>query len=280
MENVVSIVKAFHGDIFGAYVRDLYAQKHFGDKTLEARIDEHAFSYFIGVMGIFYEVTIRILHASGVLIGLRPRDGGDEAEEVDMNVTWCSPLRWSTVSPEFIDVNLLVSNGTAIFVRPDAALSFTSMTNKIDRILSRVRANRFAMYRLPVFPASNVLKTLGKCHDLVKNGWVMDDAYVKKNTAVINTWQTFKDSIDEVRAAFNEHEREALVSQDQCSLCHETFQDGDMVLNTCCNHNFHWVCNGDDRDRATRMSGVSSWFQMKRDFACPFCRQVAVSYLA
>jgi hypothetical protein len=277
MEDVVGIVKAFHADIYGPHVRDLYAEKDPGNKTsLDVRIDEHLFSYFLGVLGVFYNVTVRILHTTGVSIGMRPKGAGETEQDIDMNITWCNALRWNSVPTELIDVNLLVSNGTAIFVRPDAVLSFTAMSNKIDHVMKRVRSHRFGLMRLPTFPPTSVLKTLNKCHDLVRAGWVMDDAYIGKSSAVINTWKSF--STQSVRNALTPQEKESMVSQDQCSLCHDAFQDDDIVLNTCCNHNFHWVCHSDDR--ATRMSGISSWFHLKRDFACPFCRQAAVAFLA
>lgn len=279
MENVVGIVKAFHADIYGSHVRDLYAEKDPGNssKSLDVRIDEQLFTYFIAVLGVFYNVTVRILHTTGVSIGLCPKNAGTEHQsDIDMNITWCNALRWSSVPTELIDVNLLVSNGTAIYVRPDAVLSFTAMSNKIDHVMKRVRSNRFGLVRLPAFPPTSVLKVLNRCHDLVQAGWTMDDAYIGKSSAVINTWRNFK--TQDVRNAFTPQEKESLVSQDQCSLCQDTFQDDDIVLNTSCNHNFHWVCHSDDR--TTRMSGISSWFHLKRDFACPFCRQAAVNYLA
>ena len=278
MEDVVGIVKAFYADIYGAYVRNLYADKEpENGKSLDIRIDEQLFSYFIGVLGVFYNVTFRIIHASGVSIGIRAKNANIDSEHaIDMNITWCNALRWNTVPTEIIDVNLLVSNGTAIFVRPDAILTFTAMSNKIDHVMKRVQAHRFGLVRLPVFPPTSVLKVLNKCHDLVQDGWVMDDAYIGKSSAVINTWKSF--TTQTVRNAFTPQEKESLISQDQCSLCQDTFQDDDIVLNTCCNHNFHWVCHSDDR--ATRMSGISSWFHLKRDFACPFCRQAAVTFLS
>lgn len=276
MENVVGIVKAFHADIYGPHVRDLHAEKDPGNnKSLDVRIDEQLFIYFMGVLGVFYNVTVRILHTTGVSVGIRPKGAAAE-NEIDMNVTWCNALRWGSVPTELIDANLLVSNGTALFVRPDAVLSFAAMPNKIDHVMKRVRSHRFGLVRLPMFPPTSVLKALNKCHDLVRDGWVMDDAYIGKSSAIINTWKSF--TTQGIRTAYTPQEKEVMVSQDQCSLCQETFQADDIVLNTCCNHNFHWVCQSDDR--ATRMSGISSWFHLKRDFACPFCRQAAVAFLA
>lgn len=278
MENVVGIIKALQGDVHGAYVRDMYSQTQSNRaSTIDVRINENWFPVLTNVLGVLYTVLVKELSADGVSLVVRRNAENNETEsnEMTLNVSWF--VRWAQVPKAYIDVNTLASNCSAIFVRPD---SFLNVTNKIDDVMLRVQQRKFALIALPPHPPANVFDVLHATQELVSKGWTMDDLYLKKGSWVINKWSAFKDDAATVRGGFTPQERDTLLQRDQCSFCHETFGDEDIVLNTSCNHNFHWRCNtAEPGQDEVGMMGVASWFHLKRDFKCPVCRQRAINFV-
>jgi hypothetical protein len=119
------------------------------------------------------------------------------------------------------------------------------------------------------------MRLMHQANDMVLEGWVMDDIYCKKSTWVTNRWDMFESNPSCIRTCYTPAEIHSMQNQDQCSLCHEKFHSESIVVNTSCNHNFHWKCSNDDNNT----SGLFTWFHLQEKFICPYCRQPAVRIL-
>lgn len=274
MDRAIQIIKAFHGDVFGVHVRETLFGKNDSVNTIpiDARVDENVFYYLLNILGIFYRIEITKLKPKQVTIVLTaaPRD---LTQRITVNITRCHHLKWHEIPQDF-DVNMLVNNGTAIFVRPYAFLNFNMRPNIIDLIRDRIASKVFSIIATPPFPLANVKDLICKSHAMVASGWCMDDIYCQKNTWLINRWADYKRRARELRTSHTSSDINLMLGQEQCCLCHDRFRDDSIVFNTCCNHNFHWQCNEEN------LTGIMTWFSAKNDFDCPYCRQRAVQFVA
>ena len=272
MDDVVCILKAFGADLFGEYIRDTFfesSSKNTSQFSLSCRIDDQILMHLMNVLSIWFHIEMKSMSGCKVNMGLVPLEEERNDTSIDLHLVRMPYTKWHEIPVDF-DVNMLVSNSQAVFVRPSTVFTHPST---IESLRNRIAKKRFALVTVPCFPIRNALGLLQKSHEMVSNGWTMDDAYTRRSSWVINKWSVFKNSISSVRKSFNARERKATLEQSQCCLCHDVFEDDDIVMNTSCNHNFHWRCCPDDQHN---MSGISSWFNLKQEFICPYCRQNAI----
>ncbi len=273
MDTIIKIIKSFHGDVFGAYVRETFfsTQNEIKNIPIDARIEDYVFFYMMNVFAIFYKVDIVVVAPNLVTLGL---SSPDNTITYKVNLHKYNQSRWSEIPFNF-DVNMLVTNANALFIRPNMFLNFNLHPNKIDLVKRRIDERRFAIVSIPSFPSKHIMQLLHQANDMVLEGWMMDDIYCKKSTWVTNRWDMFENSPNWIRTCYTSSEIKAMQNQDQCCLCHEKFQSDSIVVNTCCNHNFHWKCCGDEKST----SGLFTWFQIQDKFICPYCRQHAIRIL-
>ena len=69
----------------------------------------------------------------------------------------------------------------------------------------------------------------------------MDD-YYNKEISVLFKWKNVN---KDIRLLYSEDEKKKLVNNNECTICGSKFNDEDIVINTKCNHNFHWLCSND-----------------------------------
>jgi hypothetical protein len=55
----------------------------------------------------------------------------------------------------------------------------------------------------------------------------------------------------------------------ECAICQEDFLPDDIVVNTACNHNFHWFCRCGGTGGK---SGLYTWVHCEGQTSCPSCR--------
>ena len=173
------------------------------------------------------------------------------------------------------DANMLVSNNNAMFVKHCNSPFVFAKMDRFNIICERIRSKRFGLACLPKLPFSSIISTMLDAETMVSNGWTMDDYMVGNMSWLLNPWHAFASSLGTtpVRTTYTSIDLRRMVEGDTCSLCHEKFADDDIVLNTCCNHNFHWKCE------PMRVNGILYWFQIKQEFECPCCRRDAISFL-
>jgi hypothetical protein len=106
----------------------------------------------------------------------------------------------------------------------------------------------------------NILHIYDKCIQLLHKDWIMDDKYLKKNSSVLFKWNNKNNYI---RLYHNENEKNNMNAQNVCSICSNEFKEQDIVINTKCNHNFHWNCDNS--------VGIKNWI-INYSHKCPICR--------
>ena len=187
----------------------------------------------------------------------------------------------------YLDINLLSLNLNG--------LEIINYSNKKDvqftTILNRIIYRKFSFiddYNCDIF------NNIDKAIQLLYNGWIMDDYYLKRNSSVLFFWK----NRDMIRMHYNDKEKKMMYQDNKCSICTSDFKNDDLVINTKCNHNFHWDCNyyrdssnetdnhetdndetdndetdndETDNDEMPKISGIKNWitnFSTK----CPICR--------
>jgi hypothetical protein len=270
METITKIIKAFDGDIFGAFVRENFFESNIiqNNIPIDARIDENVFFYMVNVFAALFKVDILIISPSQVTLTLTNQDNS-----VSHKIRLWKYMfkKWSEIPYDF-DVDMLATNSNALFVRPNLFLGFNIYPNKIDLLKNRIRERHFSIVALPAFPSKNIMRLMHQANQMIIDGWLMDDINCKKSTWVTNRWSDFTSQPHTIRTSYTAHEIDSMLSQDQCSLCHDTFLPESIVVNTCCNHNFHWKCSEEENS----FSGLVTWFIVQEKFPCPYCRQSAV----
>jgi hypothetical protein len=69
---------------------------------------------------------------------------------------------------------------------------------------------------------------------------VMDDAIYGDGTWIVDYWKHLQETPSQCRKSFSRTKLELMTSLNECALCNEHFVEDDIVINTKCNHNFHW----------------------------------------
>jgi hypothetical protein len=268
MEAIATLVKAFEGDVYGSYIRK--RMRNEACTCLEARINPESYHAFCNVLSITHDIHSVVRNTSHNILTVKPVQTRDDTS----NFWWVIVLMLETnmtfaLRHVDFDVNSLVQTCMSTFVRPVVTLYGIPYFDKFDLVSNRIKEKRFAILFQPSTfqeTATNMIEAV----DMVKDGWKMDDIYARKSSWIINTWKSMVDLEDVVRCFSSSEERIKTIEHNVCSLCHENFKDDDVVVNTCCNHNFHWKCD------PMKLEGILYWFQLKQDFTCPFCRSPAV----
>jgi len=132
----------------------------------------------------------------------------------------------------FLDINLLSLNLNGLEI-----INYNNKNNiEFTKILNRIIYKKFSFidgYN------SNIFYNIERAIKLLHNGWIMDDYYLKKDTSVLFYWK----HRDMSRIHYNEKEKKMMCEDNKCSICTSDFKNDDLVINTKCNHNFHWDCN-------------------------------------
>lgn len=276
MDGLIRFIYCADGDVFGGYVRDILAGGPSEVKDLDCRIDPEKCGVFMNFVSLDYDVTINVTGANYRSMGvvsysLRPKGLRDDASVFKMDVLLCHSNKWSGYPGDF-DVNQLVKNNNGTYVRPLVSLGLLHAMCRFDTIVERCVARKFALISLPSNVFLDILTLLIRANDMVHRGWIMDDMYLGRRSWIINKWSVICDDTEGVRTKYSESAIAALKCQSECSLCQEAFGPDDVVINTCCNHNFHWTCSQEN-------SGLLYWYRLKQSFLCPYCRQHSVHYI-
>ena len=92
----------------------------------------------------------------------------------------------------------------------------------------------------------------------------MDDYHLKNKSSILFLWKNIDKNI---KTSFKEDDFKKLKEDNFCSICNSDFKDEDLIINTKCNHNFHWDCNSCENNS----SGIKNWIS-KFSNKCPICR--------
>ena len=109
---------------------------------------------------------------------------------------------------------------------------------------------------------------------LVMRGWVMDDMLLGNKTWVLAQWNVLTNELKMVRNKYDKEKYEQMICNTECAICNEEFKPTDIIINTKCNHNFHWndMCTTYLQNKTVRCKGLKEWVKRGK-ITCPVCRQ-------
>ena len=132
--------------------------------------------------------------------------------------------------------------------------------DKINVIKDRVCKKKFCAVE-PIYahlPPKQVACIIESAIKMVSNDWFMDDFVQKEKSWIVARWANVCNKALEIRQSVD------IKRCDECCLCQEKFKQDDIILNTVCNHNYHWNCGEN--------SGLVQWVKVQGKLSCPFCR--------
>lgn len=180
-----------------------------------------------------------------------------------IRVTPAKRLTWSQ-DCSFFDIELLAMSSYSIYTRMDYP-ELHNIPCKIGWLLSRVIKKNFCVLDLDHDNNNpkQIAALMCRAMKMVSDGWLMDDALNGRKSWVVSQ---FKD-ISSVRINQSPIDSELCVSQTECAICKDDFEDDDMVVNLRCNHTFHVRC------KEGCCGGMESWLIEHEKGTCPMCRR-------
>lgn len=271
LQSLKRTVKAFNGEVYGSILtieddKEVIATQ---PPFMHCRIDLYLCNVFLQILHLNYDVQSSHLHVNE-LFGLNKQFmiacHDNSSTKVVLDVCFQTTHEWSKLHCDF-DINLLAENATSLFLRR-SYLCLEKFVDKIGLIKNRINQKKFTVLDTTFYRTTDKLKLLiDRTHVLIQQGWVMDDMYNSNDLWNINMWLTYQMRPHACRVHYDKKKLDMLVSMNECPLCNEQFHDGDIVINTKCNHNFHW-CNN-------RCKGLSEWLR-RGHVSCPVCRKNAL----
>lgn len=235
-------VLAFDGDLFGAYVRDVKIQGSISN-SICFRIDPIHMGPFLNVLS---------LHGNIVPVDNSENRYARTLMYNDIITLTIIPLRkfdFRAIPCNF-DCDALAWNNECMYVwKNNPATRY--MMDKLSWITERIKQKRFCLLQKN-YVEDSVEYVIEKAYNLVSNDWVMDTSILGKGSWTVNYWSVFP--------------LEQKMQCTDCAICQDDFHQSDIVVRTCCSHNFHWRCR-------SKPLGLQSWVNTnKQHVTCPKCR--------
>jgi hypothetical protein len=280
IDDIIVHIKAFDGDIYGGVIRDYKISNNTYIKDINCRVDVFMFSAFLNTLHLHFDVTdypkyykhqfINIIKS----LQIRPKYSNisNTSDTNDVSVTLeiivMTRAEWMRLPCDF-DINLFAENSQSRYIRAHYNV-LDKYVDILTHVNKRIKAGQFALLE-PTSnkTASEVLRCVDKARRLVTRGWMMDDSTLMKNSWVINSWYLLQSHAQECRRSYEPKQIEQMQLSCECSVCNETFNRMDIVINTKCNHNFHWnSCT----PNSSRCLGLREWVRLG-NMTCPLCRE-------
>ena len=267
---IIKYLKAFYCDIFGSFVYNWRVLGEMKNETLTFRIDPVQIFQLINVLALHFSI---IEEPSETTFNFYPcytytlTSHSVPTYPIKLRAILILKKMFKTTFPSDFDINLLSEDEAHLYVRT-IPMSMRYIIDKITYIRERICNKRFCMLESLARKASSytISQSVENAVDLLKNGWTMDDCLEKKSWIVVK-WKDLTCNTHNYRIGLAIDKVETLKNCNECCLCQEKFEENDIVINTHCHHNFHWVCNGN-----VEVSGLRSWVKNQNKLCCPFCR--------
>lgn len=267
ISDIVLHAKAFFGDVFGEFIRQWRVLGLMSTETeIEIRIDMSYLVPFLNIVCIKYDIT-SVNHLKEYVMPYRftyivtNKWSSVGFSPIKININTMTKKLFKATLSEF-DVDLLAEDDASMYVR-NCPMAIRCSMDKINLIKDRICRKRFCLtdHITPLTCSKQITYTIEKAVDMVSNDWLMDDFFLKEKSWIVAKWCNIVNRGLEIRQATD------MKKCDECCICQEKFNTNDIVVNTVCNHNFHWSCHttGDP-------NGLSQWVKGQNKTSCPFCR--------
>ena len=275
LDKLVNIVKIFNGTIYGEYVSNYYINYKTIDKSnlidfknINILVDSYnTFKYLLRILYINFEISKNFQYNSKYNsenkynIFLKYNKGNIITYNLFiLNIYYYYNIQNNLInSINNLDCNLLSINKNSLSI-----INYLHNFNKyfiFDIIYKRVIDKKFSFLQ-NISDINIINNNINKCISLINNDWTMDDYYLGQNSIIILLWKNI--SKNNFRIQFTEDDYVNLKTKNKCCICSSNFIDSDIIINTKCNHNFHWICNND-------LKGLQNWVTNYSN-NCPICR--------
>lgn len=278
IENLISHIKAFDGDIFGGVIRDYRTNGFPYIKDINCRIDNLLVIIFMNTLQLHYDVRELPSGLNGYFVEYSKRlhisSRQENSAHIIVDIVTLSRAEWIRLPCDF-DINLLAENAFSCYVRSN----YPTLNKVVDRygfIHKRLKNALFALLEPCNSKSCDEVKHLiDRSVRLVTRDWIMDDSLIGKSSWLVNYWLIVSSLTTSCRTVFDKREVEVLKVQTECSLCNEVFKPRDIVINTKCNHNFHWSqerLESVTTDGTSICKGLREWMRLGNS-SCPICRK-------
>jgi hypothetical protein len=298
IDDVLHHIKAFDGDVYGGVVRDYRTVGVVYVKDINCRLDNNILHIFIQTLNLYYHVEEISFEIGGTFAEFRKKIKVSRKEEdidkllyssnspqlyVYLDIVLMTRIEWMRVPCDF-DVNTLAENSHSMFIRVPYA-SLNRYSDRLNHIVERIKDMSFCSVEdCHVKTPEQITTLVDRALRLVMRGWIMDDLLLGDKTWVIASWHILSNQLRMVRKNNNKDKYDKMISMKECAICNEEFKKTDIVINTKCNHNFHWseFCNTCVNHRSYSASssavsgkckGLKEWVK-RGNITCPICRQI------
>lgn len=267
INDIISTAKIFAGDVFGGAVRDFRIGGNSDIKDVDIRLDSYYYKPFLTLMSTKYKIEQHLpcKKYNGITINtfeVSPKHIGLVFKPIFVDIVIMTHKIFRVSFIDF-DVNLLTENDSSLFLRV-VPYAMKYLPDKLQFIKDRISKKNFSC--LDTFKGERALDDLiiiiEKSIKMTLKNWEMDDCLQNKSTWVVGKWGQFVQRKHKKKYSHEQHKQ--LVANEECSLCYEKFKSDDIILNTACNHNFHWKCN--------HTNGLAFWVKDREKNTCPCCR--------
>jgi hypothetical protein len=286
-DDIVKTVKAFEGDIYGSYLRDWRIRGIPCFADLDIRLGPKMVKAFTNVLSMKYKVIpvtgkggyVKDWHKS---FEVKSKDG-ESHDKVKIDIVNCDKVGWQKWYADF-DINSLGEDARCLYVRN----KIPGIVDAITHVKERICNKQFCSISRPLYDMRNFEAQQGAKVDraikMVMMSWIMDDIVYGNDTWVVSKWTHLKKSPKTVRTEFDDYQCEQMLSRCVCAICHDEFNGDDVIVNTRCNHNFHWQCpyplhtspeqiDIEGNNENEPMHGLKHWVLRNKKHSCPTCRE-------
>ena len=266
INEIVSTTKMFSGDVYGSVVRDMHISGHTTANDIDIRLDFCYIKPFLTLLNAKYTVepVLPTKTHNGINIysyKLSHKHTDMPFSPVLVDIVFMNPKMFRVAFIDF-DVNLFAENDTSLYLRM-VPYPLKYCADKVAFIKQRIHSKTFSIVESfsPQKYTQDIIDVVNKAIEMtILDNWTMDDCYTKP-TWIVGRWDNIV--IGKHKRKYTREMYHQMVCQNECCLCHERFKPKDLVFNTACNHNFHWMCNDN--------TGLKMWVEQSKT-CCPMCR--------
>ncbi len=288
LDKLFNIIQSFNGNIFGETIRDYNIKTKLLDNDFNIYFNNinniniifnnnTIIKYFIRILSFNYEIYKVVSDNNNKITTynlIYNYLNNDEyiIKILNINIfsfSLCNFLKYKNIEKLTYDLDCnqffmnndslyLISNKNPFYPYTLQQLSFTNF----NKYFNRIKNNKFSFIKKNM-NFNEYLYNIDQAYFLVNNGWFMDDFHnIKRDTScVLLKWKNKDDN--NYRCNYDIEKYNKLKNNDNCSICGSKFTNECIIINTSCNHNFHWYCNN--------KRGLKYWIQEYNN-SCPICR--------
>ena len=274
IDKIINITNSFDGVIYGEFIRNYYITNKLlnikNNNINDICIIFHDFNvltHYIRILYLNYEVYSTPGSSFSYNLIIKYFDNNIIQFKV-LKLNICinnSIFKNSIINKNIYNLycNLFSLNMNSLHILNMNISMFSNINLSFDNIYNRFINKKFAFIENNNI---NIIENIDNAIKLIKDSWIMDDIYINKNSIILFLWKNRFNK--NYRTTFNDKDYNNLFENNNCCICSSEFKDDDIVINTKCNHNFHWECSINNNDEC----GLKYWLEKCSD-NCPICRK-------